>query len=464
MPELYNWAWIQAQVAQTMDVWTGLAAGSVPEGRRYHPGQQRERERAYDEGLKAAEREARKLPGGKAKRRAIRRRLVEAFARFSAVALDLDEASVELLTHEFLPVGTGLAGWARRFDPNLSRADITQACRNAWTACGLQPLLGERTQLTPAILAYSLLYPYSDNHLDRAGLSCAEKLRVSERFRGRLRGECSAAEDDLEDALWRLVGLIEEQYPRALYPGVFGCLLAIHRAQEDSLAQLTKREQRDDSDLLRLSLAKGGSSVLADACLARGWLSKEEAGFAFEWGVLLQLGDDLQDLREDMQRGSQTIFSNAVALGRPLDERVTQLLNFAEHTGERMERLPHGDATLKGLLRMSWRSLILMAVAESHEFFSADFLAEAERSSPFRFAFLRARRQRLTGREGLYAMLFDAFLEGDRDSVPGRRSVHLDTPARRLPARCGDSVLGSEQLPTDSPAPPVPARWPQTAP
>lgn len=60
---------------------------------------------------------------------------------------------------------------------------------------------------------------------------------------------------------------------------------------------------------------------------------------------------------------------------------------------------------------MSWRSLIIRAVADSHEFFSAPFLAEAERCSPFRFAFLRARQRRLEGLQGLYAMLFDAFLE-----------------------------------------------------
>ena len=57
-----------------------------------------------------------------------------------------------------------------------------------------------------------------------------------------------------------------------------------------------------------MSCAKGGTSVLADACMARGWLNEEESRFAFDWGVLLQLGDDLQDVREDMQRGSMTLF------------------------------------------------------------------------------------------------------------------------------------------------------------
>jgi hypothetical protein len=76
--------------------------------------------------------------------------------------------------------------------------------------------------------------------------------------------------------------------------------------------------------------AKGGSSVLADACLARVWLNEPERRFSFEWGVLLQLGDDLQDVREDMKRGSATLFSRAATTGRPLDDLVIQLLNFGE--------------------------------------------------------------------------------------------------------------------------------------
>ena len=98
-----------------------------------------------------------------------------AFARFSATALDLEAESVHLLTNGFLPVGTRLARWARQFDPTLGMADIIQACRNAWTACGLQPLLGIPMGLTPSILGYSLLYPYSDNYLDREDISARRK-------------------------------------------------------------------------------------------------------------------------------------------------------------------------------------------------------------------------------------------------------------------------------------------------
>ncbi|HEX4022772.1 MAG TPA: hypothetical protein VHX63_16625 [Acidobacteriaceae bacterium] len=425
MQQSYDWSWVEAQVAQTIEVWHDSAAPSLQGGAHYDRKEQQQRENAYDEGLLAVERAVRKTPRTKAQRLETQDRITASFAQFSATALGLQGDAVHLLTNDFLPVGRKLAQWARQFDAGLSMPDIIQACRNAWTACGLQPLLGDRIAITPAILGYSLLYPYSDNYLDRTDVSAEEKRQFSRRFRDRLRGERLAAQGDRELAMWALVALIEEQYPRLHYPQVFDCLLAIHRAQEESIRQLEGCGQDDDAEVvaevLRMSCAKGGSSVLADACLAHGWLSEEESRFSFEWGVLLQLGDDLQDVREDMQRGSITLFSRAAALGTPLDSLVIQLLNFSERVGARMDNLPHATPMLKELLKMSWRSLIIGAVADSHEFFSPGFLSEAELSSPFRFEFLRARRERLSNRQGLYAVLFDAFLEareGDDGDLP----------------------------------------------
>ena len=411
MGERYSWEWVEAEVAETAARWSRCASLALPPAPRFSPADQRQREKAWDEGMETVERELKRARSHRAadRWRETQQRVTAAFARFSAIALDLDDACIEMLTGDFLPVGTHLARWARAFDPALSMPDIIQASRNAWTACGLQPLLGLPIELTPSILGYSLLYPYSDNYLDGDEITEESKLRFSRRFRERLCGQPLAPAGPRESALWAMVELIEGQYPRALSPGVFECLLAIHRAQEHSIAQV--RSPGPEEELLRMSCAKGGTSVLADACLARGWLSDEESRFAFAWGVLLQLGDDLQDVREDRHRGSVTLFSGPAARGQRLDARVRQLLAFSDCVGQQMDRLPHGSPMLRGLLKMSWRSLILMAVAASHEHFSPEFLAETEPFSPFRFAFLRERREKLTGRHGMYAMLFDAFVE-----------------------------------------------------
>lgn len=402
---------MREQVERSIEEWNGTSARVTEDGPRYSPREQERRERAYDEALEFVEKEARKAARTRTERHEVQDRVLAAFGRFAGVALDLDQDSVELLTGGFLPLGADFAQGARRFDAGLPHEDIAQACRNAWTVSGLQPLLGEAMRLTPSIVGYSLLYPYSDNYLDAADVGAKEKLRFSRRFLARLQGETPSPLNRRENAIWNLVAMIESQYPRTGFPQVYDCLIAIHAAQEQSLAQLKGHGNCSDGDVLRISCAKGGSSVLADACLCRGWVNEEESQFAFDWGVLLQLGDDLQDVGRDARNGSKTLFTRAAVAGRTIDAETSRLLNMSGRVSGRMDRLPSGDAVLKGLLRMSWRSLIVMAVAEAHEHFSPAFLAEMERRSPFRFGFLRARQKQLARRRGLYRNLFDVFLE-----------------------------------------------------
>ena len=395
MERAYNWSWVESQVSATIAEWQSCGLFRAENGPRFSPDEQQRKEDAYDQALRTVEREAKQARRGHAERIAAQRRIVAVFPPFATIALGLEEDAVHLLTHGFCPIGTQFAQWARRFDQNLTMADTIQACRNAWTVCGIQPLLGDRMQMTPSILGYSLLYPYSDNYLDSEKIPTSRKLEFSVRFRDRLCGLPLAPRDRHESAVWAMVRLIEEEFPRPRFPRVYESLLAIHQAQENSMAQLKHSPRASHSELLRLSCAKGGTSVLADACLSHGFLSDDEARFAFNWGVLLQLGDDLQDVEDDLKHDAATLFSRAVAAGQSLDHLVRQLLAFSEKVADQIDQLPHGDPALKRLLRMSWRSLILMAVARSHRFFSREFLAEFEPASPFRFEFLRARHKKL---------------------------------------------------------------------
>jgi hypothetical protein len=419
----YSWAWVESEVAAAIEQWNSCGDGAFKVDPQLSPKQQTRREEAYDEALHAAEHEAKQVRRGRAKSAAAQRRIVAIFPSFASIALGLEDEAVRLLTDSFLPIGTQFAQWARRFDPHLSLTDTTQACRNAWTVCGIQPLLGDRMQMTPAIIGYSLLYPYSDNYLDSETISTERKLAFSGRFRDRLCGLHLAPHDPRETAVWAMVRLIEQQYPCQRFPRVYECLLAIHQAQENSMAQVKRCRTATALELLRLSCAKGGTSVLADACLAHGFLSEDEARFAFDWGVLLQLGDDLQDVEEDLRQGSATLFSRSAAANLPLDSLVRQLLAFSERVADQIDRLPHGEPALKRLLHVSWRSLILMAVARSHRFFTPAFLAELEPASSFRFEFLRARHKRLAGRRGLYKVLFESFLESSDADL-----THLPRP------------------------------------
>ena len=118
-----------------------------------------------------------------------------------------------------------------------------------------------------------------------------------------------------ESDAFRLVGLVEGEFPRRSFPDVFESLLAIHRGQIRSLGQhgarpLTERE------LLATSCEKGGTSVLADLYLVAGEASPAVERFAFGYGVALQLLHDLLDVVADLAAGHQTLFTLAARGGR----------------------------------------------------------------------------------------------------------------------------------------------------
>ena len=134
-----------------------------------------------------------------------------------------------------------------------------------------------------------------------------------------------------------------------------------------------------------------------------------------------------------------TLFTDAIAEGWPLDSLIAQLLHFSNAVAEGMDRLPNGTASLKSLLRMSWRSLVMMAAADVHTFCTPAFLAEIERCSSFRFKFLRARNESLSRRKSLYNLLFDAFIEagaGDADGVPLPRNAFAADDAGNVAGLC----------------------------
>jgi hypothetical protein len=399
-----------------MALWQASPAGLPPFAHSYDAAAQAARETELGRFVESVEAELHSLPRTSSERQATHERITSAFVRFSRTGLDLNDSHLDLLLKGgFAAIGTELAREARRFDPSVSTADILQASRNAWTACGLQMLLDQKMRLTPAIFAYSMIYPYTDNYLDDPATPPDAKLSFSARFGRRLAGYLVAPANEREAAIWRLVGMIEEQYPRAEWPRVFASLLDIHHAQENSLRLLRRGPSIVEAVVLRLSFEKGGASVLADAYLAAGTLSREQAQFAFNWGVVLQLADDLQDVREDRQNGVLTLFSQAAEEG-PLDELTSRVMQFAQRIARQMRGLSSPDCqALKELIQKSSGSLLIRSAGEAGELYSQDYLAELETHSPFRFSFLSRQRDRLARRRGLLAKLFEAFLEGDAD-------------------------------------------------
>lgn len=136
--------------------------------------------------------------------------------------------------------------------------------RNVWIMNGIQLMVNIPVELTPSIVAYSLLYPYSDNLLDDPNVPETDKLLFSNRFEQRLKGFPIKVNDHREEKISNLVAMIEKQYRRDDFPEVYQSLLAIHAAQTQSILLQKTSQPLSEKQIVELCFAKGGTSVLAD--------------------------------------------------------------------------------------------------------------------------------------------------------------------------------------------------------
>ncbi len=189
----------------------------------------------------------------------------------------------------------------------------------------------------------------------------------------------------LESKISLLVSSIEREYPRDLFPEVYSSLLGIHSAQKGSLRQRDNQYGGLQSDILTISVEKGGTSVVADAYLVKGRLTPGEIEFAFGYGVFLQFIDDLQDVKEDLSIGSDTLFTQAAREGT-LDRMANRLILYLQEilsTSRPSCQPPESGVT--DLILHGSVGLILEAIALNRELFSEEFSRIAELHSPLRF-------------------------------------------------------------------------------
>jgi hypothetical protein len=320
----------------------------------------------------------------------------------------------QTMLNRFSESGEDFVRRARQFDPALRPEDIFQALRNLWIINSMQVVFDLPVCVSRSALAYSLLYPYTDNYLDASTISAAEKEEFNISLGRRLAGLAVTPSTDLAVKVFDLAGMIESEYPRTLFPEVYESLLAIHRGQENSLRQSDKDGCCTTADILRISVEKGGTSVLADAYVAKGSPTRQDMDFAFGYGVFLQFIDDMQDVEEDAQRGHRTLFALAAREG-PLDGIANRLVRFLDRVLSSCDLLAQPRATaLTELVRRSCRSLVLESIALTPNLYSPAYVLAVEPSSSVSFECIRKLHERVRSRQ-----------ERMRKTFRGKRLVHL---------------------------------------
>jgi hypothetical protein len=291
-------------------LWHALPAEIPDDIRIFTETEQRERQQRVEDLILEMKR-----AGPESARRKIRRFAYEteggAMSPFRSHEEDFSGASREFVEQ------------AHAFDRRLGEKDIHQALRNFWVFNALQLMFTGHVGFQQGAFAYSLLYPYTDNFFDDREIGPGRKRAFGEWLSGRLSGDGLRVAPGVAKKVDRLLLLIEEEFPRRDHPLVYEGLLAIHDAQLGAL----ERSGGQPREVEWRSVRKGGTSVLADALLVRGWLHPWEIEFSFRFGVLLQFMDDLQDGWDDGEAKAVTLFSEGCPRSA-LHESVRRLIHF----------------------------------------------------------------------------------------------------------------------------------------
>jgi hypothetical protein len=299
---------------------------------------------------------------------------------------------------------------AREFDPDIPFSDIYQAGRNAITANLIQLLLGLPVQITPSLFAYSMLYPYTDNYLDDAGISFEEKKSFNKRFRRRLMGEMVETANKNEKNINSLIVMIESEWDRNVYPLVYQSLLAIHSAQCKSLDLVSSDLSPYEKDILGITFEKGGTSVLADGYLAAGTLTYDQAYTLFGFGAFTQLMDDMEDISTDLKEQRASLFSISAPYWK-LDNLCNRFFHFGRETINHLNMFDGKYVPeLTGLITKCIDPVLLGSLSNSLVYFPRPFIQELESHLPFRFKAIAKLRGKINQHRAQILQLVEASL------------------------------------------------------
>ena len=314
--------------------------------------------------------------------------------------LSLSEWINPVLFHEFEKETKYFIDRVRGFDADLNAGQIWQAMRNYFIYAMIVEMQGERQNAADPILAYSLLYPYTDNYIDDKTTKKEEKERYNRMIARKLKGEPVLAQSPLEEKTCRLLDMIGDAYEGEAKKKVIGTLLQLLEAQNYSIRQ--QKAGISEDEILGISIWKGSTSVLADYLFAtQDWREKEE-GFYLRFGFLLQLVDDLQDMEEDKKEGSRTLMIKAAEQKR-LEGQVNRLLWFIWDTVRAFEPRNPG---LKGFVLKNCVEITLLSVAMSAQHFLKEYIKALEPYLPLSVEFIKKMKKQQKKGKHVQAMSF----------------------------------------------------------
>jgi hypothetical protein len=391
--------------------WSAGDDGEIEVEPRYGVREQQENEAHLGRLLGVLNRERKRVPRTAEEALAARERIGDAGGVLALAISGPEQEWLALLRSQgFIEAAIEFADRARRFDAKLRSEDILRASRYAWVMFSIQLVSGQPARVTQGIYAFSLLCPYLENFLNHPVIPVGAKMLYIERLAQRLGNPELAPTNVLEENVWKLVGLVEEQYHRGRHPQLYESLEAFLHAQRKSVDLVKEGAPRHETDLLALSLEKGGAPVVTGGYLVVPTLTTAQVAFLFGLGAYLQLVDELRDVRLNRREKIHTVFTQT-AVGSRLDGVIGRTLRFGAQV---MEGLDAFDAPgldhLKAFLAHSAELMLVEAAGQAGRLCSRSYRRELETRCPLRFSAMDRARSKLNRQRQQLERLADEIL------------------------------------------------------
>lgn len=291
--------------------------------------------------------------------------------------------------YDFIRSTTLFINKAREFDCTIRSNEISQALRNVWTMNLLQTVFSLKLEITPSVFSYSLLYPYTDNLLDKKSISYEHKIKFCSSIKNRLMGKFVLSSSEHEAKVFNLIENIELEFPRCNNNALYKSLHSINLHQAKSIDNQRNIYNQNNKQILLNTIKKGGTSVLSDGFLLKSNISLQDIIFSFSFGVLLQLLDDFQDIKIDKTNSHKTIFSHPEQCTN-LDKLACKLINYIDEVLSILDyyNSPY-ISNIKKTIKENCLLTIFFTVARNKKLFTKEFNNNLEKYYPFTTIYMK---------------------------------------------------------------------------
>ncbi|MEN8905133.1 MAG: class 1 isoprenoid biosynthesis enzyme, partial [Clostridiales bacterium] len=230
----------------------------------------------------------------------------------------------------------------------------------------------------------------TDNYLDNPKIKFINKKNFSLNFKKRILGKKSEYKNKTEKIIYDFFSYIEKEHPRNSCRELYNTLYNLQNSQEFSFYLCNKitSEKNFYKNIFKISLEKGGLAVLADSLLIDNSISKSHMKLFYGLGTILQLIDDLTDIKKDIKTNNYTIFTLDIIENSTLDESVQKTINylftlFDENIFEKE------NFYLKDIFIELSMLMIFEAVGKNKYYFSHNFLNQLENYFSFEYSYFK---------------------------------------------------------------------------